>query len=184
MRPLRRPAALASTHRRRHRDVRGCAIVVEDMAGEDLSDAVLAGQAWQRRRFERCRFVEADLRKLRTSGCVFVACDFTLADLERSEHTGTAFRSCIFRRTTIAHARMDGCSLLGSMFSEYRLRPLTLTDTDLTLVGFAGADLRRAVLAGLRMVEANLSDADLCEADLRGADLRGARMLATQLRGA
>ena len=57
---------------------------------------------------------------------------------------------------------------------DSRVRPLTLTDCDLTLAALGGIDLRRTDLSGLRMREANLVEADLREADLRGADLTGA----------
>ena len=99
-------------------------------------------------------------------------------------HRGSAFRSCTFGRTTLSGAAFTGCSLLGSTLLDSRVRPLTLTDCDLTLVALGGIDLRRTDLSGLRMREANLVEADLREADLRGTDLTGARLRGTRLDGA
>jgi uncharacterized protein YjbI with pentapeptide repeats len=70
------------------------------------------------------------------------------------------------------------------MVSDCRLRPWTLRDVDLTLVGLGRADLRDTVLAGLRFREANLVEADLRGADLSRADLSGARLLGARLEGA
>ncbi len=47
--------------------------VVEECIEEDFGDAVLGGQEWEQRAFVRCRFVDADLRGLRTRGCRFTA---------------------------------------------------------------------------------------------------------------
>jgi uncharacterized protein YjbI with pentapeptide repeats len=160
--------------------------VVDDQVifGEDYSDAVLFGERWERRSFERCDFSEADMRKLVTSGCTFTNCTFARTDFGDSQHNATAFRSCTFDRTVLAGAKFSSCSLLGSTFTACVLRPITVRETDLTLAVLAGENLRKQDLSGLRLREANLSEADLRDADLRGADLAGARLLGTKLSGA
>ena len=155
----------------------------------DLSDLVLdgptaGGRLWSGRRFVDCTFHDADLRGLVTERCTFDGCRFRGTDLGDSAHRGSAFRSCTFERTTLSGAAFAGCSLLGSTVLDSRVRPLTLTDCDLTLAALGGIDLRRTDLSGLRMREVNLVDADLREADLRGADLSGARLRGARLDGA
>jgi uncharacterized protein YjbI with pentapeptide repeats len=160
-----------------------------EYTGLDLSDLVLddpsaGGRTWRERRFVECTLYDADLRGLVTERCVFDGCRFRGTDLGDSVHRGSAFRSCTMERTTLSGATFTGCSLLGSTVIDSRLRPLVLTDCDLTLAALGGVDLRRTDLSGLRMREANLVDADLREADLRGADLGGARLRGTRLDGA
>jgi uncharacterized protein YjbI with pentapeptide repeats len=72
-------------------------------------------------------------------------------------------------------------SLLGSDFTECRLRPVTLVEVDLTLAVLAGCDLREDDLSDCRLREASLVGADLRKAVLRGADLRGARTSGARL---
>ena len=113
---------------------------------EDYADAVLTGQTWERRSFERCDFTDADLRDLVTKACTFTNCDFTRADLGDSKHSGTAFRGCTFNRTVFASSRFDGCTLLGSTFTDCRLRGCAIRDTDLSLAGLGRVDLRKLPL--------------------------------------
>jgi uncharacterized protein YjbI with pentapeptide repeats len=114
---------------------------VTTSTGEDFSDTALPGQEWEQRSFIGCRFVDADLRGLRTRGCRFTDCDFTGADLGESVHRSTAFQTCTFRRTVLADSVLEACSLLGSTISECRLRPWTLREVDCTLTGLGHADL-------------------------------------------
>ena len=67
------------------------------------------------------------------------------------------------------------CSLLGSVFTECRLRPVTMVEVDFTLAVLGGCDLRDVDLSDCRLREASLVGADLRKAVLRRADLRGAR---------
>ena len=179
----RRPA------RRRARDERRCGIVELDRRRPeytdlDLSEVRADDEPWRRRRFVRCRFVDADLRGLVTEACSFDECDFTGADLGDSTHRGAALRTCTVHRATLGGSTFRGCSLLGTSVMNCRLRPITLTDCDLTLAALGRADLRETDLSGLRLREANLVEADLRGCDLRGADLAGARLRGTRLEGA
>jgi uncharacterized protein YjbI with pentapeptide repeats len=79
--------------------------------------------------------------------------------------------------------------MLGSVFVQCRLRPLTLEEVDFTLAVLGGNDLRGVDLSGCRLREANLVEADLrktqlCGADLSGARTTGTRMADADLRGA
>ena len=71
--------------------------VEEPCVNADFTDAVFAEQEWQGRCFGGCRFIDADLRGLRTRNCRFTECDFTHADLGASQHRGTAFHTCTFQ---------------------------------------------------------------------------------------
>lgn len=153
----------------------------EAEVGENYRDTALPGQSWENRHFLRCDFTDADLRGLRTSGCTFTECDFTRVDLGESSHRAAAVRSCVFDRAVLSHSEWRGCTWLGSSFAECRLRPIVLSDTDLTLASLAHADLRTTAMVGLRFRETNLIGADLRGCDLRDADLFAARLLDTRL---
>jgi uncharacterized protein YjbI with pentapeptide repeats len=130
---------------------------------------------WTDREFVGRDFRDDELGRLRTERVVFTECDFSGVDLAESEHTGSAFRNCVFRRTSLWRSTFRYCSLLGSVFTECRLRPLTLVEVDLTLAVLAGCDLRGVDFSDCRLRETGLVGADLRNAVLRGADLRGVR---------
>ena len=130
---------------------------------------------WTGKEFVGHDFRDEDLSRLRTERVVFTECDFSGVDLSESEHVGSAFRNCTFRRTSLWHSIFRHCSLLGSVFTECRMRPLTLVEVDFTLAVLGGCDLRDVDLSDCRLREASLVGADLRKAVLRGADLRGAR---------
>ena len=131
------------------------------------------------REFVAHDFRDDDLSRLRTERVVFDECDFRGVDLAESEHVGSAFRNCRFERATLHHSTFAHCSMLGSVFTECRMRPLKLVEVDLTLAVLGGCDLKNVDLSGCRLREASLVETDLRKAVLRGADRRGARTDAT-----
>jgi uncharacterized protein YjbI with pentapeptide repeats len=140
-----------------------------------------AETSWTEREFVEHDFRDDDLRRLRTERVVFTECDFSGIDLGESEHVGTAFRNCTFRRTTLWHSSFRNCSMLGSVFTECRLRPVTFVEVDFTLAVLGECDLKGVDLSDCRLSEASLVKTDLRKAVLRGADLRGARTQDTRL---
>jgi uncharacterized protein YjbI with pentapeptide repeats len=130
---------------------------------------------WAERQFTAHDFRDEDMSRLRTERVVFTDCDFSGVDLGESEHVGSAFRNCTFRRTTLWHSIFRHCSMLGSVFTECRLRPVTIVEVDFTLAVLGGCDLRGVDLSDCRLSETSLVKADLRKAVLRRADLRGAR---------
>ena len=133
------------------------------------------GTEWTEREFTAHDFRDEDLNGLRTERVVFTECDFSGADLGESEHVGTAFRNCTFRRTTLWHSIFWHCSMLGSVFTECRLRPVAFVEADFTLAVLGECDLRGVDLSDCRLSETSLVKTDLRKAVLRRADLRGAR---------
>lgn len=137
--------------------------------------------AWVDREFTDHDFREEDLSRLHTERVVFSECDFSGANLAESQHRGSAFRNCKFERTTLWHSTFAQCSMLGSVFVQCRLRPITFDEVDFTLAVLGGNDLRGVDLSGCRLRETSLVETDLRKAVLRGADLSGARTAATRL---
>jgi uncharacterized protein YjbI with pentapeptide repeats len=126
-------------------------------------------------------FRDEDLSRLRTERAVFTECDFSGVNLAESQHNGSAFRNCTFQRTLLWHSTFAQCSMLGSVFVQCRLRPLTFDEVDFTLAVLGGNDLRGVDLSGCRLRETSLVETDLRKAVLRGADLSGARTTGTRL---
>jgi uncharacterized protein YjbI with pentapeptide repeats len=129
-------------------------------------------------------FSDGDLSRLRTERVVFSECDFSGVNLAESEHRASAFRNCTFQRTSLWHSIFRQCSMMGSVFVQCRLRPLTLDEVDFTLAVLGGNDMRDIDLTGCRFRETNLVETDLRKAVLRGADLTGARTTGARLDGA
>ncbi|MGZ5392640.1 MAG: pentapeptide repeat-containing protein [Mycobacterium sp.] len=138
-------------------------------------------EVWIEREFVAHDFRDDDLSRLHTERVVFDECDFRGVDLAESEHVGSAFRNCRFERATLHHSTFQHCSMLRSVFTECRMRPLKLVEVDLTLAVLGGCDLKNVDLSGCRLREASLVETDLRKAVLRGADLRGARLQKTRL---
>lgn len=126
-------------------------------------------------------FTDDDLSRLHTERVVFTECNFSGANLAESQHRASAFRNCTFQRTLLWHSIFQHCSMLGSVFVQCRLRPLTFDEVDFTLAVLGGNDLRGVDLSGCRLREASLVETDLRKAVLRGADLSGARTTGTRL---
>lgn len=135
----------------------------------------MAALSWSDEEFVGRDFRDDDLAELRTERVVFDECDFSGVDMTSSYHAGSAFRNCTFRRTALLHSTFKHCSMLGSMLTECRLRPVKFVEVDFSLAVLAGADLRGVDLTDCRLREVSLLRTDLRKANLRGADLRGAR---------
>jgi uncharacterized protein YjbI with pentapeptide repeats len=138
-------------------------------------------QQWADREFAGRDFRDDDLSRLCTERVVFSECDFSGVNLAESQHRGSAFRNCRFERTTLWHSTFAQCSMLGSVFVQCRLRPITFDEVDFMLAALGGNDLRGVDLSGCRLREASLVETDLRKAVLRGADLSGARTTGTRL---
>ena len=138
-------------------------------------------QHWVDGEFAGRDFTDDDLSGLCTERVVFDECNFSGANLAESQHRGSAFRNCRFERTTLWHSIFAQCSMLGSVFVQCRLRPITFDEVDFTLAVLGGNDLRGVDLSGCRLREASLVETDLRKAVLRGADLTGARTTGTRL---
>jgi uncharacterized protein YjbI with pentapeptide repeats len=113
---------------------------------------------------------------LRTERVVFSECHFSDVNLAESERRASAFRNCTFQRTFLWHwgyRPLAGdifrqCSMLGSVFMQCRLRPLTFDEVDFMLAVLGGADLTGAQTTGTR---------------LDAADRRGARAASGRVTG-
>ena len=139
---------------------------------------------WVDREFDGVDFrdsADEDLSRLHTERTVFSGCNFSGVNLAESQHRASAFRNCTFERTSLWHSSFAHCSMLGSIFVQCRLRPITFDEVDFTLTVLGGNDLRGVDLSGCRFRETSLVDADLRKALLRGADLSGARTVGTRL---
>ena len=138
-------------------------------------------QPWVDCEFSGRDFRDEDLSRLVTERAVFSECDFGAANLAESRHSGSAFRNCKFERTLLWHSTFAQCSMLGSVFVQCRMRPMTFDEVDFTLAVLGGNDLRGVDLSGCRLREASLVETDLRKAVLRGADLSGARTTGAKL---
>ncbi|ORV89932.1 hypothetical protein AWC11_13055 [Mycobacterium interjectum] len=138
-------------------------------------------QHWVDREFTGTDFRDDDLSRLRTERAVFSDCNFSGVNLAESQHNGSAFRNCTFERTLLWHSTFAQCSMLGSVFVQCRMRPMTFDEVDFTLAVLGGNDLRGVDLSGCRLREASLVETDLRKAVLRGADLSGVRTTGARL---
>ena len=95
----------------------------------------------------------------------------TACRLSSSTHTSTAFVACDLRRSKLFDVTLDGCKLVGTVFSECVLRPMTVRGGQWQGVTIRGTNLARLDLSGV-----DLREADLSMSDLTGASLKGARL--------
>ena len=136
----------------------------EDLAGGNLSDAVLAQAVFADCRFRRARFDGADLRHATFHGCDLRGASFVEADL-----TG---------------ARLSSCQLAGADLSGANLTSVYAANAGLERAVLREARLSHAMLAGARLIEADLRSAVADEVVLSHADLSGANLWEAVLGGA
>jgi uncharacterized protein YjbI with pentapeptide repeats len=143
----------------------------DDWYGEDLGAA----------RFVDCVFTGVDLGETTTSGAVFERCTFHNCSFGASVHTSTAFVACDVRRSRFFDATLDGCKLVGTVFSDCTMRPLTVRGGQWQSVTIRGTNLSKVDLSGVDLREADLSMSDLSFAVLRNAKLDRAILRETKL---
>ena len=117
---------------------------------------------WADREFDGHDFRDEDLSRLRTERVVFTECDFSGVDLSESEHSGRRSATARFVGPSLWHSTFRHCSMLGSMFTECRLRPVTLVEVDFTLAVLGGCDLRGVDLSGLPAARSQPGAAPTC----------------------
>ncbi len=150
----------------------------EDWYGRDLSD----------QRLTRHTFYDTDWTEVENDGGIFDACTFSGVRFNASRHTGAAFTNCTFKRCTFFDTRFEQCKVVGSLFQQCTFNLLQVSGGDWSFVALPGADLRGAVVEGVRMREADLAGARLegatvVNVDLSGAALHGAKLTGADLRG-
>jgi fluoroquinolone resistance protein len=128
-------------------------------------------------------FVDIDLADVEVRGASFAGCTFRDIRFNASTHVDGAFTNCTFVGCSFFDARLQACKLVGSTFDGCSFDLLVADGGDWSLVGLAGADLRKATMRRLRLREADLSGATLDGADVRECDLSGAWLRGTSLRG-
>ena len=72
---------------------------------------------------------------------MFDECDFRGVNLTESEHAASAFRNGTFDRAILHHSIFRQCILLGSVFTDCRMRPLSQLECDCTLAVLGSCDL-------------------------------------------
>jgi fluoroquinolone resistance protein len=154
------------------------AVLDRSIRDEDWYGKQLTGSA-----YTRCQFHHVDLTEAVSRSVVFTECTFDTVLFNASRHTDSAFLRCTFRRCNLFEAQFAGCKLIGSVFVECTLRPLTVTGGDWSFVGLSDADLRGVEVRGARMREVDLSGADCRQAAFTGADLSGAQLRGTKFGG-
>ena len=153
--------------------------------GREFRDEDWYGDRLGAARFTDCTFTGVDFTECTTSGAVFEQCTFHHCQFSSSTHTSTAFVACDVRRSKLFDVTLDGCKLVGTVFSECVMRPMTVRGGQWQGVTIRGTNLARLDLTGLDLREADLSLSDLTGASLRDArlDRAGAELLA-ELHGA
>lgn len=170
--------------------------------GREFRDEDWYGDALGAARFTDCTFTGVDLSEASTAGAMFDRCTFHTCRFNSSAHVASAFVACDVRRSNFFDATLEGCKLVGTVFADCVLRPMTvrggqwqgvtIRSTNLARLDLAGLDLREADLSmsdltgaslrGARLDRANLRETRLGQADLRGASLDGVDLAAAQLR--
>ncbi len=143
------------------------------------TDRTVAGEEWYARDISgqthtRVAFVDLDLTEVQNRGAVFSECTFRRAQFNCSVHTDAAFLNCTFIACSFFDARFTDCKLIGSMFDRCSYDLIQVAGGNWSHVGLPGADLRKAVLRGVRLREADLTGARCQGSAIRDADLSGA----------
>ena len=117
---------------------RRCLLEESELAGADLSRAVLRDASFQRATLTGAKLIETDAIEAR-----FVSADLTGADLSRA-----TLRNADFTRANLQHA-----ILVGADLRRATLFRADLTDANLTGANLSGANLSGAMLGGARWTD-------------------------------
>lgn len=109
-----------------------------ELAGADLTRAILRDASFQRANLSGAKLIDADGPEAR-----FVSADLSGADLTRA-----TLRSADFTRTNLRRAILVGTDLRRSTLFR-----ADLTDADLTGANLSGANLSGAILGGARWTD-------------------------------
>lgn len=176
-----------------------------DFVGDDLSGMDLQGLDFRGANFTDAKLAGADLRGANLGFCNFSKADLQGADLRGANlsfanfsdvlfSSGTAesqaqLASAVFIGTFLWRANLSGCDLRETIFMDADFR-----NANMTAIRAQGAWLRRNIMAGAWMPQADLRNsrsfsvdftgANLTEANLEGADLRGSTLTGATLTNA
>lgn len=120
----------------------------------------------------------ADWRGARLRRVVFEACRMTGLNLAEADGEEVTFRDCKLDFATFQLGRLRGAAFEGCVLDEATFSAATLID-----VRFAGSQLRRVELDGVRMTRVDLRGAEIEDPRCRVTDLRGAIVDPVQLVG-
>lgn len=155
-------AALAALCKREERPVTARRVKGAVLTGADLSGLSLSGVVLEGCRLLGCR-LEADFTDVLVQGCDLSNCVFTDAYFLR-----TAFVSC---------------KGVGAVFSESRLRQVTMERSAFSFANFDGAKGDRLHLKGCKLDCASLSACELRRLVMEETDFTGASFFKTPLAG-
>jgi uncharacterized protein YjbI with pentapeptide repeats len=125
--------------------------------------------------FEGVVFTESDLGDKSFEDAVFTDCRF--ADITLA---GTIFISCEFNRCEFVLARLENCSLNGTLFKECKIMGIDFSKCSdfafspefngclIKNCAFIDKDLRKTRVSGCRLIESDLFGCDFREADFSG----------------
>lgn len=160
------------------------------LVGYDMSGLKLTGGDMSHADCTGSSFYGADLSGARFDCATLFACDFRQANLENVSMVHADVRGCFFA----------GAAMAGANLFEADLRPgsqITLDESGdfhvvrppdkagaVAIVGFNGANLTNASLAGVVAVQTDFSEAVMRGCKLVRAHIRGANFSGTNLEGA
>jgi uncharacterized protein YjbI with pentapeptide repeats/predicted amidohydrolase len=178
-------------------DLRGIALVSENLLGVDLAGARLRGANFHQANLTNANLAEADLSLVLLSHAHLINANLTGANLTNAVLVGADLSRANLMGASLQGANLTGARLLGASIgaadfsranlTDAYLQGTDLTGADLTGVNFANAFLRSANLAGkdftgIVLTGANLTLADLTDANLtRAVHLKDACLKAVNL---
>lgn len=190
-------------HRPMGLDLRGIALLYEDLteldlSGYDLSYANLnrsnlTGTLLSYSKFSRasleqatldeCEFIGSDLTYARLNECSAKMCGFGGADLSHASIINADLSDATLSRSKLVHtdlraanlknARLSEADLSGAIFTRAKLLESDLKKSNVNGTNFELADMQGARLLGIK----NFKKAKWVGADIRGLDLRGAYLV-------
>ena len=143
-------------------DFSGATLTGNTLAGMTFSSVDFSACDFDAVVFQRTRFNACTLNEARFNNCVFQDCAFATTAMIRSRFQGCRFDSCTFdscdlpgvtlHSSALESCSLADCSLLGTIFSESRLRYTTLRNTS-----FSGVQLRACALMSCSFSRCDIS---------------------------
>ena len=122
-----------------------------DLAGADLTEAILKRAVIIDGRFTGVNFSHADLRDARLHHADFTGANFYMARLDRCGLNGAILRRATLTRAKLRKTSLSGADLTGASVSGARFEKTSLFGTCLKDVDLEGCDLSTCGVGGLRI---------------------------------
>jgi adenylate cyclase class 1 len=168
-------------------DFSGAVLTGSVVEERSFSEVNLAGAAFERMDFRKCRFARVDLagavlQRVRFADCEFVDVRFEGARLAECVFERSGLEGCVFSGAVLENGGMSDSRLTRCLFSEARVSGWSLSRCAGVRLCLSGMQLQQAAFAAVSLEACDFSLAELDSCRFEGLDLCDCQFTAARIR--